>query len=201
MSNLIPLISRLYLVSRLNIVSCCIGINQIKYWSQHNTWHSAVDPGFPLRGRQPHVGCQLPMQLYFIIFLCQNERIGTLVGCALVASLDPPMHWFMFIYMSWNGICLKPNSCLGTDSTLVCFEVFDQIAIHIGFLAKIKIILSLPVKIWQLITARHIHNKHNVNEPISAIQIQTGKQEKQADKQTARQKEKVVPIFFIQSSN
>ena len=32
------------------------------------------------RGRQPRVGLgggQLPMQLYFVKFVCQNERIGT----------------------------------------------------------------------------------------------------------------------------
>ena len=34
------------------------------------------------RGRQPRRGDQLPTRLYFIKFVCQNERIGTLTGGA-----------------------------------------------------------------------------------------------------------------------
>ena len=35
-------------------------------------------------GRQPHGGHQLPRRLHFEKFVCQNERIWTLRGCALV---------------------------------------------------------------------------------------------------------------------
>ena len=41
---------------------------------------SVADPGFPKGGRQPHRGHQLPLQLRFKNFVCQCERIWTLMG-------------------------------------------------------------------------------------------------------------------------
>ena len=57
---------------------------------------SVADPGFPRRGgRGPRRReCGLPRQLRFENFVCQNERIGTLRGCAPGA---PPR--------SANGFC------------------------------------------------------------------------------------------------
>ena len=43
-------------------------------------------------GHQPHGGCQLPRQLCFEKFVCQNERIWTLGGaCTGDTPLDLPM--------------------------------------------------------------------------------------------------------------
>ena len=41
-----------------------------------------ADPGFPVGGRSPRGGHLLPMQLCFVKFVCQNERIGTHGGGA-----------------------------------------------------------------------------------------------------------------------
>ena len=42
-----------------------------------------ADPGFPVGGRGPRGGGRgLPRWLRFRNFVCQNERIGTLRGCA-----------------------------------------------------------------------------------------------------------------------
>ena len=54
--------------------------------SQFKFKTSGTDPGYPVGGRG------LPKQLHFENFVCQNERIWTLGGCApATPPLDPPM--------------------------------------------------------------------------------------------------------------
>ena len=81
-----------------------------------------ADPGFPVGGRRPRRGRQLPRQLHFEKFVCQNERIWTLRGGAHQwHPLDPPMQ-------SQVGWCKRHAPYLNCPS----FTCSDRSRISVG---------------------------------------------------------------------
>ena len=62
---------------------------------------SVADPGFPVGGRRPRGGRQLPRWLRFKKFVCQNKRIWTRVGGGARAGGAPLGS--ATEYCNWNG--------------------------------------------------------------------------------------------------
>ena len=72
--------------------------------------YSVADPRFPEAGDVDLVGGRgLPAQLRFVKFVCQNERIGSLVGARLVRPLDPPMILHCICKITIPAICMNLN--------------------------------------------------------------------------------------------
>ena len=85
-------------------------------------------------------------------------------------------------YISWNNVCLKPYSL----RELTRFQVCDQI-VNLRWIPSQEQdhLVSASINLIPVM-ACVVHDKRNVNEPVSAIQIQTGMQERQTNRQLDR---------------